>query len=165
MSYARTESALPDLHGVHISQGGIDKIMQRAGKKAIEQVKPIEKDIQQSTVTHCDETGSRVDGQTWWQWMFCSVTSVLHVIRLNRSADVIKDVMADNETEVWVSDCYSAQLKTPTKQRQLCLLFLPLYSSRCIPLQQTHHFIDSHSICISGNRVFQARSSNRKMQG
>jgi len=31
MSYIRTESALRDLHGVKISPGGIDKIMQRAG--------------------------------------------------------------------------------------------------------------------------------------
>ena len=34
MSYVRTESALRDLHAVKISPGGIDKIMQRAGRQA-----------------------------------------------------------------------------------------------------------------------------------
>jgi transposase len=42
MSNKRTKSALHDLYGVEISQGGIDQIMQRAGKSAIEQAAPIQ---------------------------------------------------------------------------------------------------------------------------
>ena len=121
MSYVRTQSALRDLHGVEISQGGIDQIMQRGGKKAIEQVEPIRAKIQQSAVVYCDETSSRVDGANWWQWVFCSTSAVLHVIRSNRSVDVIRDVMVGNEVQVWISDCYSAQMKAPAHQRQLCL--------------------------------------------
>jgi transposase len=121
MSYVRTEAALRDLHGVGISQGGIDKIMQRAGRQAGQQVDLIQNEIQQSKVIHSDETGSRVDGQNWWQWVFCSAAAVLHVIRSNRSVDVIKDVMADHIAEVWGSDCYSVQMKAPSKEHQLCL--------------------------------------------
>ena len=121
MSYIRTEAALRDLHAVKISPGGIDKIMQRAGRQAGQQMEPIQNEIQQSKVIHSDETGSRVDGQNWWQWVFCSATAVLHVIRSNRSVDVIKDIMADHTAEVWVSDCYSAQMKAPSEERQLCL--------------------------------------------
>ncbi len=106
MSYVRTQSALRDLHGVEISQGGIDQIMQRGGKKAIEQIEPIRAKIQQSAVVYCDETSSRVDGANWWQWVFCSTSAVLHVIRSNRSVDVIRDVMVGNEVQVWISDRY-----------------------------------------------------------
>jgi transposase len=121
MSYIRTKSALRDLHGVKISQGGIDKIMQRAGVQAEQQMEPIQNEIQQSKVIHSDETGSRVDGQNWWQWVFCSATAVLHLIRFDRSVDVINDVMAGHAVDVWVSDCYSAQMKSPARERQLCL--------------------------------------------
>ncbi len=121
MSYMRTKSALRDLHGVEISQGGIDQIMQRGGKKALEQIGPIQSKIQQSAVVHCDETSSRVGGDNWWQWVFCSASAVLHVIRFNRSVDVIRDVMAEHTVDVWVSDCYSAQMKSPARQRQLCM--------------------------------------------
>jgi transposase len=121
MSYVRTEAALRDLHAVKISPGGIDKIMQRVGQKAGQQVGLIQNEIQQSKVIHSDETGSRVDGQNWWQWVFCCTVAVLHVIRSNRSADVIKDVMAEHMAEVWGSDCYSAQMKAPSKEHQLCL--------------------------------------------
>ena len=121
MSYVRAEAALRDLYGVKISPGGIDKIMQRGGQQAARQVDPIQAEIQQSAVVHCDETGSRVDGQNWWQWVFCSATAVLHVIRFDRSVDVIKEVMAGHKVDVWVSDCYSAQMKAPAGQRQLCM--------------------------------------------
>jgi transposase len=121
MSYVRTQAALRNLHAVEISQGGIDKIMQRAGRRAIQKVAPLEQALRESAVIHSDETGARVDGSNWWQWVFCSIEAVLHVIRFNRSADVIRDVMGDHEAEVWVSDCLSSQLKAPAKNRQLCL--------------------------------------------
>ena len=53
--------------------------------------------------------------------MFCTLHAVLHVIRDNRSEDVIREVMADHIAEVWGSDCLSSQLKAPTLERQLCL--------------------------------------------
>jgi transposase len=121
MSYERTQKALLNLHGVEISQGGIDGIMQRSGKHAIARLPAIETRVQQSQVIHCDETGSRVDGSNWWEWAFCTVSAVLHVIRFNRSVDVIQEVMGQCKAEVWVSDCYGAQLKAPAHQRQLCL--------------------------------------------
>ena len=43
------------------------------------------------------------------------------MIRFDRSVDVIKDVMAGHVVDVWVSDCYSAQMKSPARERQLCM--------------------------------------------
>ena len=121
MSYQRTQAAMQCLHGVRLSQGGIDKIMQRAGNKAIQAAEPIQKRVRQSAVIHSDETGSRVDASNWWEWVFCTLTESLHVMRFNRSVDVIRDVMGQHQAEVWVSDCNSAQLKAPAQQRQICL--------------------------------------------
>ena len=121
LSYQRTLETLENLHGVEISQGGIDQIMQRAGREAVKQVGTIQAEIQESAVVYCDETGSRVEGQNWWQWVFSSARAVLHIIRFNRSVDVIRDVMDGHEVEVWVSDCLPAQLLAPARKRQLCL--------------------------------------------
>ena len=121
MSYERTQKALLDLFGVEISQGGIDEIMKRAGKQAIQKAAALQAAVQQSAVIHCDETGSRVDGDNWWEWVFCTLNTVLHVIRFNRSVDVINEVMGQSQAEVWVSDCWGPQLKAPAQQRQLCL--------------------------------------------
>lgn len=121
MSYKRTKIALHDLHGTEISQGGIDRIMQRVRIKANEAAKPIEKTVRESGVINSDETSSRVEGDNWWEWVFCTKTAILHVIRANRSSDVIKDVMGDNKADIWGSDCYSAQLQASAKKKQLCL--------------------------------------------
>ena len=121
MSYERTQLALCNLHGVAISQGGIDGIMRRAGDKAIRAADPIQKTVRQSAVIHSDETGSRVAGNNWWEWVFCTGKAIWHVIRFNRSEDVIREFMETFKAEVWVSDCYGAQLKAPAEKRQLCL--------------------------------------------
>ena len=121
MSYARTQKALLDLFGVAISQGGIDEIMKRAGKRALQKVAALQVAVQGSAVIHCDDTSSRVDGDNWWEWVFCSVHTALHVIRFNRSVDVIQDVMGQSQAAVWVSDCWGPQLKAPARERQLCL--------------------------------------------
>ena len=121
MSYERTQLALLNLHGVKISQGGIDGIMRRGGNQAIRAGEPIQKAVRQSAVIHSDETGSRVTGDNWWEWVFCTGKAIWHVVRFNRSEDVIREFMGKYEAEVWVSDCYGAQLKAPAKKRQLCL--------------------------------------------
>jgi len=121
MSYARTQKAMLDLHQVEISQGGIDEIMKRAGKWAMGKIAQIQDSIRQSQVVHCDETTNRINGANAWEWVFCTLTSVLHVIRRDRSAKVIRDVMNDLPVEVWVSDCYGGQLKAPARQKQLCM--------------------------------------------
>ena len=121
MSYARTQKALLDLHQVEISQGGIDEIMKRAGKWAAGKIEQIQNKVCQSKVMHCDETSNRIDGANAWEWVFCTLTSVLHVIRRNRSVEVIRDIMGETQAEVWVSDCYAGQLKAPAMRRQLCM--------------------------------------------
>ncbi len=121
MSYERTEAAMLALHGVKISQGGIDKIMQRSGEKGLQQAAEIKKAIQQAPVINSDETGSRVDGQKSWQWVFCTLTAVLHVIDPSRGADVIERVMGKHQPEVWGSDCLPSQLKAPAQRWQICL--------------------------------------------
>jgi transposase len=121
LSYARTLAALRDLHGVTLSQGGIDQIMQRAGQAATQAVAALPAQIQQSAVVYSDETPCRVDGHTWWEWVFRSATAVLHQIRFDRSVDVIRAVLGAATVEVWVSDCYPAQLGAAARAHQLCL--------------------------------------------
>jgi transposase len=121
LSYKRTQQTLANLHGVTLSQGGIDDIMQRVGQQALTKTDAMQTRVQQSAVVNSDETGCRVNGQNWWEWVFCTVTAVLHVIRFDRSGDVVKEVMEKAQVDVWGSDCWPGQLKAPAKRRQLCL--------------------------------------------
>ena len=121
MSYERTEASMLALHGVKISQGGIDQIMQRSGKKGKRAAQEIQHTIQHSAVVNSDETGARVDGQKAWEWVFCTLTAILHVIKATRGTDEIRSVMGNHQPEVWGSDCLPAQLKATAKLFQICL--------------------------------------------
>jgi transposase len=121
MSYERTQAALLNLHGVELSQGGIDQMMQRAGQAAETEVALIQAAVRDSAVVNSDETGARVAGRTWWHWVFCTMTAVLHLIQASRATKVIEQVMGEVEGEVWGSDCLPAQLKAKAKRHQLCL--------------------------------------------
>lgn len=121
LSYERTQQTLLALHGVALSQGGIDQIMQRSGQQAQGEVAGIQTTVQSSQVINSDETGTRLDGQKAWEWVFCTTQAILHVIRRSRGADVIQEVMGTHQAEVWGSDCLPAQLKAPALRWQLCL--------------------------------------------
>jgi transposase len=96
-------------------------MMQRAGHAALTEVATIQATVRQSAVVNSDETGARVDGRSWWHWVFCTLTAVLHVIQASRASGVIEQVMGEVEVEVWGSDCLPAQLKAKAKRHQLCL--------------------------------------------
>jgi transposase len=121
MSYERTQDTLLDLFSVTVSEGGQACILARAGQAAAVEATAIRQDVIQSPVVGSDETGARVDGQTWWQWVFASPTAIYHVIRASRGKDVIPEIFDDQRVATWVCDCWSPQLKAPADCFQLCL--------------------------------------------
>lgn len=121
MSYERTHTALSDLFGVDLSEGGQASILERAGAAAQPVAEALREQVLQSPVIGSDETGARVDGQTWWQWVFATATAVYHRIRPSRGRDVLQEVLGDRRVETWVCDCWWPQLKVPAERWQLCL--------------------------------------------
>lgn len=121
LSYERTQTALADLFGVHLSEGGQACILERAGTLAQGQADELQGEVRQSAVVQSDETGARMDGRTWWEWVFVTATAVLHVIRPSRAVAVIEAVMGPARAGTWVCDCFPAQLGAPAERFQLCL--------------------------------------------
>jgi len=121
LSSERTSQTLGDLFGLDLSEGGQASILKRAGAAADPVAETIRVQIQQSAVVGCDETGARLDGRIWWQWVFVGSDAIYHSIVRRRSASVIQSVMGDAQVEVWVSDCWKPQLHAPAQHFQLCL--------------------------------------------
>jgi transposase len=121
LSYERTQTMLADVFGVTLSEGGQACIVERAGVAAQAVADDLQTEIRQSAVLGSDETGARVDGRTWWEWVFVTANAVLHVIRPSRAADVIAEVMGPARVGTWVCDCWKPQLRAPADRLQLCL--------------------------------------------
>jgi len=124
LSYERTQATLSDLFGLALSEGGQACVIERAGTAAQVVADGLRDEIRQSAVVQSDETGARVDGHTWWEWVFVSGTAVLHVTPIggpSRAVDVIAEVMGPARAGTWVSDCWKPQLNAPADRFQLCL--------------------------------------------
>lgn len=109
VSYNRMAEMLKGVFGLDISQGAIANMLARAGKPFARQAKDIAEVVRNSAVISSDETSARVQGKTWWQWVFGSATAVSHRIADTRGAIAVTEALAGAKPEVWVSDRYSAQ--------------------------------------------------------
>lgn len=121
LSYQRVVETLGEIYGLSLSEGGVAAILARAGQQAAAAAAAIKQEVIHSAVIKSDETSARVAGRNHWQWVFLGATAVYHHIAPRRSAEVIAEVMGEMVAEVWVCDCFGAQLKAPATVFQLCL--------------------------------------------
>lgn len=121
VSYARLERMLDEVFGLTVSPGALVNMVRRGAIRLEPEAEKIRDQIRQSAVVGSDETGARVDGRNWWQWVFRTEQACYHVIVPSRGSQVIEMVMDDAQPEVWVSDLWSGQLKHPAQQHQVCI--------------------------------------------
>lgn len=121
MGFERIQTVLAECLNFPLSEGGAVAILERAGAAAQPEAERIGELVCQSPVIGSDETSARVNGHTWWEWVFLSPAGEYHVIKPSRGQDVIAAFMGDHCADVWQSDCWKPQLKAPAKQHQLCI--------------------------------------------
>lgn len=121
IGYKRLCQICDELFGLELSAGGAVSILARAGKAAAEEAEAIGEQVRQSKVIGSDETSARVHGRNYWQWVFVGDHREYHVIVPSRGYEVIEDFMQACQAEVWVCDCWKAQLNAPAKICQICL--------------------------------------------
>ncbi len=110
-----------EIFDLSISEGGAVARVKRAGKAVVDEAERIGQQVRQSKIIGRDQTSVRVHGKNWWQWVFVSETGEYHLIMPSRGYDVIETCMCECEAEVWVCDCWKAQLNAPAKTCQICL--------------------------------------------
>lgn len=121
LGYERVVQVCEELFGVTLSKGGAVSIVERAGQAAEREAETIGEQVRQSKVIGSDETSARVHGRNWWEWVFVGVNCEYHLLVPSRGQDVIETFMRECEAEVWVCDCWKAQLNAPAKACQICL--------------------------------------------
>lgn len=121
IGYQRLLQLCTEVFGLRLSPGGAVAIVERAGKNAQGEAEDIAEQVRRSRVIGSDETSARVHGRNWWQWVFVGENCEYHFIQPSRGYDVIKAFMRECEAEVWVCDCWKAQLNAPAGLRQICL--------------------------------------------
>ena len=125
LPYHRISRLFQDLFGLSVSQGSIDTFLENLSQKATPVYETFRKRIAQSAVVGADETGCRVNGKKHWFHVWQTPVLTFIVSFVSRGYAVIEKYFADGfPVSVYISDCWSSQLKVIAKAHQLCMAHL-----------------------------------------
>ena len=123
LSYERLQSALSDLFGLTLSQGGLMNLLRRAQGCFRPSREEAVSTLRRATVVASDETGVRIEGSNAYHWVFHSTEAVVHQASPTRGAVVVREMMDGHRPAVWISDRYTAQ-QGHAAAHQTCLAHL-----------------------------------------
>ncbi len=118
LGYERLVEVCRDVFRLRLSEGAAVGLLARLAERARPAYQALGAEIRASPVIASDETGARVDGRTWWQWVFQTPQASYHVVAPSRGAGVIDDFLAGATPEVWASDLWAPQVGTAAVAHQ-----------------------------------------------
>jgi transposase len=121
VAYARLVEVFGGLFGLRVSEGALVEAVGRLGQALMPAAAVIAAEVRTAKVIGSDETSARVDGVTWWEWVFQTVTAAYHTIQRRRTTEVALSFLDGVQPAVWVSDLWQPQLKAPSVQYQIWL--------------------------------------------
>ncbi|MFZ5759853.1 MAG: IS66 family transposase [Thermodesulfobacteriota bacterium] len=116
------QTFLDSVLGVPISQGAIQKVIDRATTAIDPHYEAIKQAVRASTINHLDETPWHDGGKLKWLWVMANVTAALFMIHTNRSKEAFENLIGA-WTGILVSDNYVVYQKW-ANLRQNCLAHL-----------------------------------------
>ncbi len=120
VSFERLSRIAAELFGLTISEGAIANIFRRMGTDMAAATTAIRDKLLSARIIASDETTTRTNGVTHWQWVFISDKAVLHKIAPRRARSVAEEVLGGHQPDIWVSDRYAGQQELG-KEHQVCL--------------------------------------------
>ena len=120
VGFERLSRLARELFGLSISEGAIANMFRRMQAPMADITKAIVDRLRTASVIASDETTTRINGITKWQWVFLSSTAVLHKIVGSRARAVAEGVLGGHQPDVWISDRYSGQQQLG-RDHQVCL--------------------------------------------
>ena len=118
--FNRLTQIVDDILNIKISEGSIDNILDNFHQQGIQIRDLILQDIKKQKWTGSDETGTRVENKTWWQWVWQNKIGSFYAIEPSRGYEVVKKHFGEDYTGALIHDCWSAQNNTVAGGHQLC---------------------------------------------
>ncbi len=118
--FERLTMLLSDLLSFRISEGTVDNVLNEAATSGTPLSLEILNSIKQESWVGSDETGVRVEADTWWQWAWQNPRGTYYAIEPSRGYDVVKTRFGEDYDGNLVHDCWNAQNNTRAKRHQLC---------------------------------------------
>mgnify|MGYP000738480487 CR=1 FL=1 len=124
MTGSQITSVFNDLFHFPITEGGLFKIWHKVSDILVPWYDQIGEEILQSAVLHGDESGWRVDGQTYWIWCFACSHSTYYMIDPSRGFDALSKFLHETFDGILVTDFLNVYDKIRCADRQYCIAHL-----------------------------------------
>ena len=117
-----------DLLGGHlrmeVTAGGLMSAWNRMARAIKPWYDAIHEQLLSTACLHADETGWRVDGQSYWLWCFCDISSCYYHIDPTRGSAALQQFFTKAFEGTLVTDFFSAYNAVVCEDRQVCLVHL-----------------------------------------
>src|SRR5438105_3666312 len=120
LPYERLSQITHDLLGFAISEGTIANKLAHMQRQTKEIVQTLKQNVMDAPWIGSDETGTRVAGKTFWEWVWQSPLASYFVIDKRRGYPVVKEHFTESYQGVICHDCWSAQNHTKASATTLC---------------------------------------------
>lgn len=119
--YNRLEQLCLDLFNFPVCKRTIENILQRGYQKAKPLHGQIMEIVKSGQWVGTDETGKRVEGKRWWEWVWQGPNATYYTVDKSRGYKVVEQHFGEDYSGVLVHDCWSAHNNTPARSgHQLC---------------------------------------------
>ena len=123
-----TIEQIREILGYHLqtrlSAGGLVAMWRRVARILELWYEQIAREARDSAVLHADETGWRVNGQTWWLWCFANPNVCYYLIDRSRGHPALEKFFLEAFDGILVTDFWAAYNAVCSGERQLCLVHL-----------------------------------------
>lgn len=115
----KTVAAIERQYQTTLTSKAVYDITKRVADKATPYYEKIKKKIRRTTHLHIDETKIKIQGKTYWIWIFRSKKNIFFVIRKWRNKQVLDEILGYNYQGIIICDGWSAY-KEYSKYLQRC---------------------------------------------
>ena len=112
-------SAIERQYKTTLTSKAVYDITKRVADKATLEYEEIQRKIRRATHLHIDETKIKIQGKTYWLWIFCSEKNIFFVIHKKRNKTVLDEILGYNYQGIIICDGLSAY-EEYTKFLQRC---------------------------------------------
>ena len=121
LSINRIHEILSNVFDIPLSTGAISNIVHRFADKITEPVSAIAEKLKAASLAHFDETGTRVDGKTWWVHNASNaLLTYLDIDRKRGTAGMDATGILPEFSGIAVHDCWAPYWKYPELKHAIC---------------------------------------------
>jgi transposase len=122
ISVKRVQEVYRDVLGVSMSTGAIGRLMRRTAKRCESAYAGIKAEVMRAIYIGADETGTKVNGDKGWFWVWQTQAATYIVFAMSRGFEVVEEHFPGGfPGAILGHDSLPAQFKTVAKAHQMCM--------------------------------------------